>query len=58
MVQEKNIPTQLCEWDSIRSKAREVLKHLGHDIPLVRREKDDTEITNIKEESYVDINSK
>lgn len=49
----------LYEWDDVREKVKKVLKRIGHDIPLVRHEADDNEITNIvQEESYVDINSK
>lgn len=55
----KNTQLLLYEWDDVRANAKKALKRIGHDIPLVRHETNDNEITNIvQEESYVDINSK
>lgn len=57
MALDKKIQLSLYEWDNIRAKAKKVLIQIGHDIPLVRKETDDTEMANIEqEESYVDIN--
>lgn len=57
MALDKETQLLLYEWDSIRAKAKKVLIQIGHDIPLVRKETDDNDMTDIeKEESYVDIN--